>query len=674
MRCFKVVFALLAVFLPVLSSGQATTQGVQTGDIDRKADPCTDFFQYANGTWRAENPIPASMPRWSRRWKAGEDAKGQLKEILDDVSKRIDWPKGGPEQLIGDYYGSCMDEARIEKLGLTPAQPILAQIDSIKSQADLQRSIRQLQSLSVSVPFGMGSTPDNHNPGQTIATVYASGLGLPDRDYYLKTEPRFQEAREKYAVHVTNMFKLAGYNDANAKAAATTVFEFEKKLAEASLDNVALRDPRATDHKTSFDALSKMTPFIEWAALFNESKISRADLNVTEPKFFAQVEKQLHDTPMQDWKTYLKWQFLHASADSLSSAFVNENFAFYGQYISGSKELKPRWKRCAESADGLLGDALGKKYVEKYFPPQAKVRAQEMVTNILAAMHDTIEGLEWMSPETKKKALEKLSTFNPKIGYPDKWKDYSGLKISRDSYWNNQVAAVKWNVEEDRSLMGKATDRGRWGMTPPTSNAYYNPLLNEIVFPAGILQQPSFSIENADAINYGGIGVVIGHEISHGFDDQGAQFDAQGRLDNWWTEADLKNFHERTACVARQFDGYFIEPGIHHNGQLVLGESIGDLAGAKIAYLAFQKAKKTRPAPTIDGFTPDQQFFIAWGQWRGDEIRPEEQRHMVQGDPHPIGKYRVIGPLSNLPEFATAFSCKADSTMVRPAADRCEVW
>ncbi len=375
---------------------------------------------------------------------------------------------------------------------------------------------------------------------------------------------------------------------------------------------------------------------------------------------------------MADWKVYLKWQFLNAFADQLSDPFVNENFAFYGKYLNGATELKPRWKRCAEATDQLLGEALGKKYVEKYFPPEAKERAQEMVKNILAAMHDTIESLEWMGPETKKKALEKLSTFNPKIGYPDKWKDYSSIKLTRDSYWDNNLAAVKWNIDDDHSQIGKPVDRGRWGMTPPTSNAYYNPLLNEIVFPAGILQQPSFSVNNVDAVNYGGIGVVIGHEISHGFDDQGAQFDAQGRLNNWWTADDLTRFQDRTSCVVRQFDGYFIEPGIHHNGKLVLGESIGDFAGAKIAYLAFKKAAQTHPEPTIDGYTPEQQFFIAWGQWRGDEIRPETQRTMVQGDPHPIGKYRVIGPLSNLPEFKLAFSCKDDSAMVRPPVDRCQ--
>jgi putative endopeptidase len=673
MRFLRLTLLLIASCASMLAqtSGQ---KGVETGDIDRNADPCTDFFQYANGKWRADNPIPPSMVRWSRRWRAGEDAKEQLKGILDEVSKRADWPRGSVEQLIGDYYGSCMDETRINKLGADPAKPMLADIDAMKTPADLQRMIRRLHDLSVFAPFALNSVPDNHNPTQVIATVSASGLGLPDRDYYLKTEQRFQEAREKYLIHIAAMFKLVGYDDAKAKAAADTVFQVEKKLAEASLDNVALRDPQATDHKTTYADLKKLAPAVDWNGYFTAAKLSRADLNVAEPKFMQEVDRQIRETPLADWKTYLKWQFLNSAAGALSDPFVKENFAFYGQYLNGATELKPRWKRCAEITDGLLGEALGKKYVEKYFPPEAKARAQEMVQNILAAMHDTIEGLEWMSPETKKKALEKLSTINPKIGYPDKWKDYSSIKMVRDSYWNNTQAAVRWNEDDDRAQIGKPVERGRWGMTPPTSNAYYNPLLNEIVFPAGILQPPSFSVNNTDAINYGGIGVVIGHEISHGFDDQGAQFDAQGRLNNWWTTDDLKHFQERTSCVVRQFDGYFIEPGIHHNGKLVLGESIGDLAGAKIAYLAFKKAQQQHPAPTIDGFTPDQQFFIAWGQWRGDEIRPETQRTMVQGDPHPIGKYRVIGPLSNLPEFKQAFSCKDDSAMVRPPADHCTVW
>ncbi|HET9164493.1 MAG TPA: M13 family metallopeptidase N-terminal domain-containing protein, partial [Candidatus Angelobacter sp.] len=445
LKPFLVSLACFVILFCTAAFAQSTPQkGVQVGDIDSKADPCTDFFQFANGKWRAENPIPPSMVRWSRRWQAGENAKEQLKGILDDVSRKTDWPRGSVEELISDYYGSCMNEAAVNKLGITPAKPMLEKIDAMKTPADLQSMVRQLNDVSIFVPFVLTSVPDNHNPTQTIASISAGGLGLPDRDYYLKTEPRFQDAREKYLAHVAAMFKLAGYDDANAKAAAQTVFQMEKKLAEASLDNVALRDPQATDHKSTFADLKKLAPAVDWDGYFTAAKLSRADLNVAEPKFLQEVDRQVRQTPMADWKTYLKWQFLHSAADQLSDPFVNENFAFYGKYLNGATELKPRWKRCAESTDQLLGEALGRKYVEKYFPPEAKARAQEMVKNILAAMHDTIEGLEWMGPETKKKALEKLSTFNPKIGYPDKWKDYSSIKMVRDSYWNNTLAAIRW--------------------------------------------------------------------------------------------------------------------------------------------------------------------------------------------------------------------------------------
>ncbi|HEY6350231.1 MAG TPA: M13 family metallopeptidase [Candidatus Angelobacter sp.] len=675
MRLLKAVLVLTFCAMPLVAQQQAPQRGIQISDMDRKADPCADFYEYANGTWRAANPIPASMSRWSRRWAAGELSKDQLKSILDDVSSKHDWPRGSVEQLIGDFYGSCMDEARINKLGFKSIQPLFAEIDGMKTTADLQRMVRRFHELGIGVPFGLTSAPDNHNPSQTIADVYASGLGLPDRDYYFKTEPRFQETREKYLVHLANMFKLAGYDEARAKAAADTVFQIETRLANASMDNVALRDPQATDHKIKFDDLQKMTPAVDWKTYFQSAKISTADLNVDQPKFMEEVDRQFRETPLADWKTYLKWHLLHEVVPALSSAFIDENFNFYNRYLGGEQELKPRWKRCVELTDGLLGEALGRKYVEKYFPPAAKARMQDLVKNIIAAMHDTIDGLEWMGPETKKKALEKLSTLDPKIGYPNKWKDYSSVHIQRASFWDDVMAGTTFNVNDDRNQIGKPTDHSRWGMTPPTSDAYYNPLRTEIVFPAGILQPPAFDMNAVDAVNYGAIGVVIGHEISHGFDDQGAQFDAQGRLNNWWTADDLTGFQKRTACVVRQFDGYFIEPDIHHNGKLVLGESIGDLAGAKIAYLAFKKSQQGKPpAPTIDGFTPDQQFFIAWGQFRGDAIRPETQRLMVQGDPHPIAKYRVIGPLSNMPQFQQAFSCKAGAPMVRPPDERCEVW
>src|SRR5436190_444112 len=580
----RLVIILLATFSIVAQTPQ---RGVFTEDIDRTKDACTNFFDYANGAWRAANPIPPTMQRWSRRWQAGELNKDALRGILDEVSQKHDWTTGSVEQQISDFYGSCMDEKRVNQLGSKPIQPLLAEIDRVQSRAALQDIIARLQDLEVFVPFGVGSAPDRHNPTQTILNVGAGGLGLPDRDYYFKPDPRFVEAREKYRAHVAKMFELLGSSKATAKKQSDAVFNFETRLAQWHLDNVARRNPNNTDHMYMLATLQAMTPHFNWKRYLDHTNIAETEVNVTQPLFLEEVERELATAPLSDWRTYLRWQVVHASADALSDPFVKENFAFYEQYLAGSKEMKPRWKRCVEQEDQLLGEALGQKYVERYFPPAAKARMQEMVRNLLSAMGDTIQKLEGMSPETK---------------------------------------------------------------------------------------QPAFDMNATDAVNYGAIGVVIGHEISHGFDDQGAKFDAEGRLKNWWTADDKKHFDERTACVADQFENYFIEPGIHHQGRLVLGESIGDLAGAKIAYLAFQKAQQQHPAQTIDGFTPDQQFFIGWGQFRGDAIRPEAMRLMVQGDPHPTGEYRVIGPLSNLPEFAAAFGCKAESAMVRPPAKRCEVW
>ncbi len=672
MRIARVVVTLLAT--ASLFAQDAPQRGVFVEDIDKKIDACTNFYDYANGAWRAANPIPASMQRWSRRWQAGERNKEQLKTLVDEISKGSGYAKGSVDQQIADFYGSCMDTARVNALGMKPIEPLLASIDRISTSEQLQSQLMALHQLQINAPFGVTSSPDNHNPSQVIARVYAAGLGLPDRDYYLEDAPRFVEARKKYREHVAKMFELAGDSKANAKNASDVVFAMETRLANAHLGNVSLRDPNATDHMHRVETLQKMTPHFDWTRYLDDAGIPRQELNVDQPEFMGAVERELVKTPLSAWRTYLKWNVLNASAQYLSDKFAETDFAFYGQYLRGAKEMKPRWKRCVEFEDQLIGEALGQRYVDRYFPPQAKARMQEMVKNLLAAMGDTIRSLEWMSPETKKQALHKLSTFNPKVGYPDKWKDYSSVSISRDSFYDNIVAGMRYATRDDRSQIGKPVDRGRWGMTPPTSDAYYNPLLNEIVFPAGILQPPAFDVNAVDAVNYGAIGVVIGHEISHGFDDQGAQYDAEGRLHNWWTDEDLKRFQERTNCVVNQFEGYFIEPNIHHNGKLVLGESIGDLAGAKIAYMAFEKAKAEHGAPTLDGFTPEQQFFIAWGQFRGDETRPETKRMMIQGDPHPVAQYRVIGPVSNMPEFASAFGCKQDALMVRPADKRCEVW
>jgi len=670
--------AILLIFaVGIGASGQnAAVKGIETADLNRSVQPCDDFYEFSNGTWRAQNPIPASMDRWSRRWQAGEENKDQLRKILDEVSATTDHAKGSPAQLTGDFYAACTNVKAVDAAGITPLKPYLAAVDAVHDAASLQQEIRELHAMGVMVPFTLFGTQNIHAPTDVIADVGAGGLGLPDRDYYVKPEKRFADARAEYLIYIAKIFVLGGASESEAKAAAQSVMDFETALAKASLDNVTLRDPHSTDHISDLAALQKMTPHFDWSAYLDSAGIEPGVMNIDQPEFMAEFEKLLTEAPLAQWKTYLRWQLLNGFADRLSQPFVDAQFGFYQKQLAGVGELKPREVRCAEQTDALLGEALGQEYVKRYFPPEAKKRAQEMVANILSSMHDSIEDVDWMTPETKQKALNKLAAFNVKIGYPDKWKDYSAVKIERTDYFGDALSADRFQVADNHSTINKPVDRSRWGMTPPTSNAYYSQLLNEIVFPAGILQPPAFSKDYVDAVNYGAIGVVIGHEISHGFDDQGAQFDGTGKLNNWWTPADLDKFHAKTECVVKQFDGYRIDgpDDIHINGKLVLGESIGDLGGLRIAYRAFKKTAQGQSTEKIDGFTPDQQFFIAWGQFRGDETRVETQKMMVQGDPHPVAKYRVLGPMSNFPPFAEAFQCKAGSAMVRPEAERCVVW
>jgi endothelin-converting enzyme/putative endopeptidase len=674
-KIFTVVLLALSVVVSAHAQ-QAALKGIETDDLNQAVKPCDNFYEFANGTWRAQNPIPASMDRWSRRWQAGEQNKDKLRKILDELSAAPGQAKGSPAQLVGDFYAACTNVKAVDAAGVAPLKPYLAAIDAIHDGVSLQQELRELHAIGVMVPFTLGATQNPHSPTDVIADVGASGLGLPDRDYYVKPEQRFADARAGYLVYVARIFVLAGASENEAKAEAATVMQIETELAKASLDNVALRDPHATDHVGSYDDLQKMTPHFDWNAFLSSAGLQRGVVNVDQPAFMAEVERLLATTPIADWKTYLRWQLLNGSADALSQPFVDAHFNFFQKQLAGVGELKPREVRCAEQTDGLLGEALGQEYVKRYFPPEAKEKAKTLVANLLSAMHDTLDTLDWMTPATKQKALEKLSTFQVKIGYPDKWKDYSSVKIDRDHYFADFVAGARFLVADDQSTINKPVDRGRWGMTPPTSDAYYNPLMNEIVFPAGILQPPAFSVNYLDAVNYGEIGVVIGHEISHGFDDQGAQYDAKGALANWWTPEDKAKFQAKTACVVKQFDGYRIDgpDDIRINGKLVLGESIGDLGGLKLAYRAFKKTPQGQSDVKIDGFTPDQQFFIAWGQFRGDATRIDTQKLMVQGDPHPVAKYRVLGPLSNFPPFAAAFNCQAGSAMVRPDAERCVVW
>lgn len=649
-------------------------KGADTGSLNRAIDPCADLYEFANGTWLATNPIPASTQRWGRRAASREANKGKVQGILEEIAAKKDWPSGSVEQLVGDHYASCMDEAKIDADGLTPLASLLAEIDGIRNRADVQRVIRRLHEVAVPVPFGTTGGMDYQEATRFISNVVAGGLGLPGRDYYLKPEPRFVDARAKYLVHVANVLKLKGVPDAQASKAADAVFALEKRLAEASLDGAAAADPATTNHKMTFAELEKLAPSVDWATYFDEAKLARADLNVNEPKFIKQVDKELKGTPVATWKMYLTWQLLDSASPWLSRPFVEESFNFKDKYLGGMAEMKPRGLRCAESTEALLGEEVGKKYAERYLPPAAKAKVQEILHNILAVLKEDVAEVQWMGPETKKKALEKLATYKIQVGYPDKWRDHSSVTIRRETFWANVAAGRRFNVDDNRRHVGKPSDPGFWLLPPSSPSAYIDLQLNSIVLPAGFLQSWSFRLEASDAVNYGAIGAGAAHDMTHAIDAGGADVDPLGRPRNWWTDADREGFQKRSQCVIDQFEGYFIEPGIHHQGKLVQSEAIGDQAGVRLAYLALKKSMQSRPVPVIDGLTPEQQFFISYGQFRAEAVSPETQRQIVKEDSHPLAKFRVIGPLSNMPEFQQAFSCKAGAPMVRPPEKRCAVW
>ncbi|HET6438857.1 MAG TPA: M13 family metallopeptidase [Anaeromyxobacter sp.] len=664
----------LAVPAAPVASPDAPLHGIELADLDRSRDPCQDFYEYANGGWRAKNRIPASMSRWSRRWAAGEANKERVKAILEELAQGPG-PRGSVSQIAGDFYAGCMDERAVDLAGIAPIAPLLAEIERLTTPVDLERMIVRLHQLRIPVPFLLHAVNDMHDPTRVIASIAAAGLGLPDRRYYLDRAPRFAETRRHYRAHIRRLLELAGFNVAQANSATEAVLDLETRLAQATLDDETARDPHELDHPTSVAVLGELAPHLDWSAYLEGLGVPREDLNVEQPAFVVEVDRLLAGEPVGHWRDYLAFHLVRSAAPQLSAPLAMESFRFEGGYLQGIRGQEPRWKRCAEQEDELLGEAAGQKYVERYFPPAAKARVEDMVRNLLAAMKESLEELPWMGPDTKERALEKLASFGAKVGYPDRWKDYSALEIRRDAHWANVAAARRFLTEDECSTIGKPADRGRWQMTPPTSNAYYDPFQNEIVFPAGILQPPAFDMGATDAANYGGIGVIIGHEVSHGFDDQGSKRDAAGRLENWWKDGDRREFERRAECVVEQFEGYFIAPGIHHHGRMVLGEAIADQAGVKLAWMALQRSLAGKPAaPAIGGLTPEQQFFLAWGQLRGDAVRPELQRLTVESDVHPVAKYRVIGPLSNLPEFGRAFGCGPGSPMVRQGAARCEIF
>jgi putative endopeptidase len=653
---------------------ETTQKSIQAGDVNRSVDPCSDFYEFANGTWRAENPIPAGKQRWSRRAVARDANRQKVRALAQELAAKTDWPAGSPEQLVGDHYASCMDEAAIEAAGIAPIAPLLADIDKTRTPADVQRVIRRLHDLGINAPFGGTGAYDNAEPKDFLFNITAGGLGLPDRDAYLKTDPHAVELRDKYRQHVARVLALGGMPEKATPAAADAVVALEKRLAEASLDARTAADPAATEHKTTFAQLKQMAPHVEWDNYFDEATIPREPVNVTEPKFLQQVDKQLKATPIAVWKTYLRWQLLEAASPWLSKPFAAEAFAFKDKTLGGATEIAPRAQRCLDSTETLLGEPVGRTYADRYFTPAAKAKAREIANNLLAVLKEDLSGLSWMAEDTKKKALEKLALTNVQLGYPDTWKDLSKLQIRRDAFWANIAQARKFSVADVRRQMAKPTDRSSWQLAPSSPDAYLDPQLDELVLPAGFLQPPYFDVEATDAVNYGALGSGLAHDLTHSFDVTGAAIDATGHIKNWWTDVDQREFQKRTQCIIDQYEGYSIEPGVHHQGKLVLNEALGDQAGIHFSYLALKRSMATHPVPTVDGFTPAQQFFLAWAQFRGEAVKLEAQRQIVKDDPHAVPRFRVIGPLSNLPEFAQAFSCKAGATMVRPAEQRCAVW
>jgi len=663
---------LFSSHLPAEAAGDAPSWGFSLSNLDRSCKPCDDFYEFAMGSWMKANPIPPEYPVWGTFSELRDNNLTAMRTILEAASK-ANAPAGSNEQKIGDFYATCMDTAAIEAAGLKPISGELTSIEAINDRKSLDAAIGKFQFEGVGVLFRFGSGQDIKDSSRVIAQAGQGGLGMPDRDYYFRDDEKSKQLRVDYQQHVAKMFELAGDAPDKAAAEAKTVMTIETGLAKASRTRVELRDPEKNYNPMPLAEMNSLTPDWPWESFLREVGAPPVEqVNIRQPEFFKEMNQELSTVSLPDWKIYLRWHVIHASAPGLPERFVNENFDFYDRKLSGTKEILPRWKRCVQSTDRNLGEALGQVYVDKYFPPAAKARAKEMVNNLIAALRSDIPTLSWMGPETKKEALSKLEAFTVKIGYTDKWRDYSKLLIDRTSYEANVRRSIEFEYARQLAKIGKPVDRTEWGMTPPTVNAYYSSSMNEIVFPAGILQPPFYNPNADDAVNYGGIGAVIGHEISHGFDDQGSKFDGQGNLHEWWTPDDRKNFTERGDCVVNQFNGYEVEPGLHQNGKLVLGESIGDLGGLSIAYAAYEKSIEGKRPKDIDGFTPEQRFFLGWAQVWGTNQRPEAARLQTNTDPHPLARFRGNGPLSNMEAFAKAFGCKKGDPMVREQA--CKIW
>jgi putative endopeptidase len=640
--------------------------GFDLAQIDRSVSPCDDFYQYSVGGWRTAHPLPATYSRFGRFEEVAERNRDTLRAILETSTN----------QKVGDYWAACMNETAIESQGVTPIKADIDRIDAIQSREQVVAEIHRQQQRGIAPLFRFSAQNDFKNSQMIIATVSQGGLGLPDRDYYLRDDEKFKTTRKQYADHIAKMFELAGSDRAKAAADAERVLALETQLARASMARVEMRKPENIYHIAAVSELQSLAPRLDWTSFF--TSIDLADLrslNVAQPEFFKEANRLLDEQPLDAWKAYLRWNVIDSAAPLLSSPFVNEDFAFRGQTLSGQKEIQPRWQRCVRSADTNIGEILGQEYVKRAFTAEAKQKMNELIDNLVAALREDIPTLSWMSASTKQAALEKLDAFRRRIGYPDKWIDYSSVNIGRDSYATNVFASREFRVRRAASRVGKPDDPNEWGFfTPATVNAGYSPTRNDITFPAGILQPPFYDPNADEAYNYGGIGTVIGHEMTHGFDDQGAKFDAAGNLRNWWSDEDLKNFQSRAECIANQYGEYVVEDNLKLQGNLVTGEAIADLGGATLALRAYEKSLAGKPRRTIDGFSPEQRFFLGFAQVWGENMASEEGRRRALTDPHAPGPARVNLTVQNMPQFQDAWNCPDGAKETREAAKRCGIW